>query len=299
MDKLTCFKAYDIRGQLGDELNEDIAYRIGRAYGQYLNPKNVVIGGDVRETSQPLKLAIAKGLMDAGVDVIDIGMVGTEEIYFATTNLSTDGGIEVTASHNPIDYNGMKLVREGSKPISGDTGLREIQQLAEQNDFDKIVTKGDIGLVAERQLEWEWEGKEAFIANIDSLAVECEELAQTYIERAKTHRSQQAETAKQADFTKAKEALYTALKYDVENHQAYYNLYVIAKLTQDHKNAEKYRNLHEKYRPDNNAKDTAISAHRVKNPAADHAAAPVVIYDLNRPTIYTEQITTLKPLEEK
>ncbi|MEI4550349.1 multiheme c-type cytochrome [Pseudoalteromonas spongiae] len=125
------------------------------------------------------------------------------------------------------------------------------------------------------------------------------ELAQTYIERAKTHRSQQAEAAKQADFTKAREALYTALKYDVENHQAYYNLYVIAKLTQDHKSAEKYRNLHEKYRPDNNAKDTAISAHRVKNPAADHAAAPVVIYDLNRPTIYTEQITTLKPLEEK
>ena len=125
------------------------------------------------------------------------------------------------------------------------------------------------------------------------------ELAQTYIERAKTHRSQQAEAAKQADFTKAREALYTALKFDVENHQAYYNLYVIAKLTQDHESAEKYRNLHEKYRPDNNAKDTAISAHRVKNPAADHAAAPVVIYDLNRPTIYTEQITTLKPLEEK
>ncbi|MEF1291913.1 phosphomannomutase CpsG [Vibrio sp. M260118] len=142
MNKLTCFKAYDIRGQLGEELNEDIAYRIGRAYGQYLNPKKVVIGGDVRETSQPLKLAIADGLMDAGVDVIDIGMVGTEEIYFATSNLSTDGGIEVTASHNPIDYNGMKLVREDSKPISGDTGLREIQLLAELNSFEKVATRG-------------------------------------------------------------------------------------------------------------------------------------------------------------
>ncbi|MEW9345964.1 phosphomannomutase CpsG [Klebsiella quasipneumoniae] len=132
---LTCFKAYDIRGKLGEELNEEIAYRIGRAYGEYLKPKKMVLGGDVRLTSESLKLALAKGLMDAGTDVIDIGITGTEEIYFATSYLDVDGGIEVTASHNPMNYNGMKFVREGSKPISGDTGLRDIQKLAEENNF--------------------------------------------------------------------------------------------------------------------------------------------------------------------
>ncbi len=113
MKKLTCFKAYDIRGKLGEELNEDIAWRIGRAYGEFLKPKTIVLGCDVRLTSETLKLALAKGLQDAGVDVLDIGMSGTEEIYFATFHLGVDGGIEVTASHNPMDYNGMKLVREG------------------------------------------------------------------------------------------------------------------------------------------------------------------------------------------
>lgn len=132
-NKLSCFKAYDIRGKLGDELNEDIAYRIGRAYGEYLKPKDIVLGGDVRLTSESLKLALANGLQDAGVDVIDIGLTGTEEIYFATSYLGVDGGIEITASHNPMDYNGMKLVRESSKPISGDTGLHHIQKLAEEN----------------------------------------------------------------------------------------------------------------------------------------------------------------------
>lgn len=132
---LTCFKAYDIRGKLGEELNEDIVYRIGRAYAQYIKPKNVVVGGDVRLTSKALKTALSNGLRDEGVDVIDIGMSGTEEIYFATSHLKTDGGIEITASHNPIDYNGMKLVRAGSKPISGDTGLNEIKRLAEVNQF--------------------------------------------------------------------------------------------------------------------------------------------------------------------
>jgi phosphomannomutase len=135
MTKLTCFKAYDIRGQLDTELNVDIAYRIGRAMGVHLQPKTVVVGGDIRLTSEELKLAVAEGLMDAGVNVIDIGMTGTEEIYFATKFLAVDGGIEVTASHNPMDYNGMKLVREDAKPISGDTGLRDIQILAEKNEW--------------------------------------------------------------------------------------------------------------------------------------------------------------------
>ena len=145
MQKLTCFKAYDIRGKLGTELNEDIAYRIGRAYGMFVGSgKQVVVGGDVRLTSESLKLALANGLQDAGVNVIDIGMTGTEEIYFATFHLKVDGGIEVTASHNPMDYNGMKLVREGSKPISGDTGLKEIQRLAEENNFPPVSQRGNL-----------------------------------------------------------------------------------------------------------------------------------------------------------
>lgn len=147
MTKLTCFKAYDIRGQLGEELNNDIAYRIGRAYGQFLKSENadektIVVGGDVRLTSEELKLSLANGIMDAGVHVLDIGLSGTEEIYFATFHLGVDGGVEVTASHNPMDYNGMKLVREGAKPISGDTGLRDIQTLAEENVFVDVQEKG-------------------------------------------------------------------------------------------------------------------------------------------------------------
>ncbi|TCW00200.1 phosphomannomutase CpsG [Biostraticola tofi] len=135
MSALSCFKAYDIRGKLGEELNEDIAYRIGRAYGEFLKPKTMVVGGDVRLTSESLKLALAEGLRDAGTDVLDIGVSGTEEIYFATFHLGVDGGIEVTASHNPMNYNGMKLVKQHSRPISGDTGLRDIQRLAEENAF--------------------------------------------------------------------------------------------------------------------------------------------------------------------
>ncbi|KGA42887.1 phosphomannomutase [Pectobacterium odoriferum] len=144
MEKLTCFKAYDIRGRLDSELNNDVAYRIGRAYGEWLKPKRVVVGGDVRLTSESLKMSLADGLMDAGVQVLDIGLSGTEEVYFATFHLEVDGGIEVTASHNPIDYNGMKLVCRGAKPISGDTGLRDIQLLAEKNNFSP-VQKGSRG----------------------------------------------------------------------------------------------------------------------------------------------------------
>lgn len=137
MHPLTCFKEYDIRGKLGSEINDDIAYRIGRAFGQLFTPKNVVLGGDVRLTSESLKMSLANGLQDAGVDVLDLGMVGTEEIYFATYHLGCDGGIEVTASHNPIDYNGMKLVGKGAKPISNDSGLSEIRALVETESFSK------------------------------------------------------------------------------------------------------------------------------------------------------------------
>ena len=139
---LTCFKAYDIRGKLGEELNVDIAYRIGRAFEQFTQAKKVVVGGDVRLTSEELKLALANGLMDGGCDVIDLGLCGTEHIYFAASYLACDGGIVVTASHNPIDYNGMKLVRENSKPISGDTGLFDVKALAEKNIFIDVANKG-------------------------------------------------------------------------------------------------------------------------------------------------------------
>jgi len=138
MTELTCFKAYDIRGQLGTELDEGVAYRIGRAYAEFLQPKTIVLGGDVRLTSEALKMALSEGIRDAGSDVIDIGMVGTEEVYFATSHLNADGGIEVTASHNPMDYNGMKPIREGSRPISSDTGLLEIKRLAEENQFTAV-----------------------------------------------------------------------------------------------------------------------------------------------------------------
>ena len=144
MKKLTCFKAYDVRGKLGEELNDDIAYRIGRAYAQYLGARRVVVGADIRPTSEALKQALAKGLMDGGADVIDIGMTGTEEIYFSSFHLDVDGGIEVTASHNPMDYNGMKFVGRGALPISGDTGLRAIQQLAENNEFPPSSSTGTL-----------------------------------------------------------------------------------------------------------------------------------------------------------
>ena len=146
MQSLSCFKAYDIRGKLGDELNEVIAYRIGRAYAQHLNAKRVVMGGDVRLTSESLKQAVAKGLMDAGADVIDIGMTGTEEVYFAAFHLDVDGGIEVTASHNPMDYNGMKFVGRGALPISGDSCLLEIQQIAETQTFEPTTIRGSLSL---------------------------------------------------------------------------------------------------------------------------------------------------------
>lgn len=142
MNKLTCFKAYDIRGKLGTELNEEIAYKVGRAYGQIYQPKTVVIGCDVRLTSEALKQATIRGLNDAGVDVLDLGMTGTEEVYFAAFHLDVQGGIEITASHNPMDYNGMKLVRENARPISADTGLKDIQSLAESEQFIEVEKKG-------------------------------------------------------------------------------------------------------------------------------------------------------------
>ncbi len=135
MTTYTCFKAYDIRGKLGDELNADIARRIGRAFAEGLGASRVVLGQDCRASSAELAQAVAEGLVAAGVEVMDLGLSGTEEMYFATTALEADGGIEVTASHNPMDYNGMKLVRRGSAPLDAGTGLARIKALAESGAF--------------------------------------------------------------------------------------------------------------------------------------------------------------------
>lgn len=135
MNSITCFKAYDLRGRIPTELNDDVAYRVGRGYAQFLTPKRVVVGRDIRLSSAGLTDALCRGLTDSGVDVYDIGICGTEGVYFATFDGGYDGGIMVTASHNPSDYNGMKFVRESSKPISGDNGLQEIRGLAERAEF--------------------------------------------------------------------------------------------------------------------------------------------------------------------
>ena len=144
MQEITCFKAYDVRGRVPDQLNEDIARRIGRAFAEVVKPKKVVVGHDIRLTSEAIKAALTEGLLEQGVDVYDIGLCGTEEIYFATSHAEMDGGIAVTASHNPKDYNGMKFVREESRPISGDTGLFDIKALAERNEFTAAPTRGTL-----------------------------------------------------------------------------------------------------------------------------------------------------------
>jgi phosphomannomutase len=139
---LSCFKAYDIRGRVPDELDENLAYAIGQAFSAHLAPKRVVVGYDIRLSSPALSQALTKGFLEAGIDVVDLGLCGTEEIYFAVSHLGVDGGVMVTASHNPADYNGMKLVREESKPISGDTGLRDIERLAAAGVRVMAETKG-------------------------------------------------------------------------------------------------------------------------------------------------------------
>ena len=142
MSSITCFKAYDLRGRIPTELNDDVAYRVGRAYAEFLSPKRVVVGRDIRLSSEGLTDALCRGLTEGGADVFDIGICGTEGVYFATFDGNYDGGIMVTASHNPPDYNGMKFVREQSKPISGDNGLKEIRAIAERGGFEDAGARG-------------------------------------------------------------------------------------------------------------------------------------------------------------
>ena len=142
MSELTCFKAYDIRGEIGLNFNEDIAYRIGRAVAQHLSAKTVVIGFDARGSSPAFAAAAARGVMDAGTDVLEISMAGTEEMYWAVTEFGACAGIEVTASHNPINYNGMKIVKSQSQPLDDVSDFQVIKALSSSQDWKDVVEVG-------------------------------------------------------------------------------------------------------------------------------------------------------------
>lgn len=144
MSNLSCFKAYDIRGSVPEELNDDVAYRLGRAFAEEFSPEKVVVGQDIRQESPALAAAVVKGLNDGGVHVVDIGLCGTEEVYFQTFHRHADGGIMVTASHNPKGFNGMKLVRSGSRPISGDSGLFALRDRVQAGGFTEVPEKGGV-----------------------------------------------------------------------------------------------------------------------------------------------------------
>ena len=140
---LNCFTKYDVRGRLGEEFNENIAYRIGRATAQSLSAKTVVVGFDSRETSKNLSKAVSKGVCDSGAQVLDIGFVGTEQMYHAVSYFKASAGIEITASHNPIEYNGMKIVKQGSQPLA-DEEFADIKLIAELNNFESAETNKSI-----------------------------------------------------------------------------------------------------------------------------------------------------------
>ena len=143
-DRLRCFKAYDVRGRVPEELNEAVAFKIGQAFVAFLKARQVVVGYDIRLSSPALSAALSRGLQSCGAEVLDIGLCGTEEVYFATGALNADGGIMVTASHNPAEYNGMKFVRRQARPISSDTGLLQIQQMVRDNSVMKTNAAGVI-----------------------------------------------------------------------------------------------------------------------------------------------------------
>jgi phosphomannomutase/phosphomannomutase/phosphoglucomutase len=141
---ISCFKAYDVRGRVPDELNTDLAYAIGRAFAAFLKARQVVVGYDIRVSSRDISAALSRGICRSGAEVLDIGLCGTEEVYYATGLLEADGGIMVTASHNPAEYNGMKFVRHESRPISSDTGLLEIREMVQKGSFADAGGTGDI-----------------------------------------------------------------------------------------------------------------------------------------------------------
>jgi phosphomannomutase len=143
-----CFKAYDIRGQVPNDLNPELAYRVGRAFSDETGSKSVCVGHDIRLSGPDLMDALTRGLADAGVDVIQLGLIGTEMVYFATAHYGYDGGVMITASHNPPQDNGMKMVRVESRPISSDTGLNEIERRA----FEEKWEREGQGTVSERDV---------------------------------------------------------------------------------------------------------------------------------------------------
>lgn len=139
----TGFGAYDIRGIYPSEVNEELAYRIGRSFVTLFKAKKVVVGHDIRLSGEDVSAALVRGLTDAGCDVTDIGQCGTEMIYFTTAHLALDGGIMVTASHNPKDYNGMKIVQKGARPVSSDTGLKDIEKMVMAESYaEKAAVPG-------------------------------------------------------------------------------------------------------------------------------------------------------------
>lgn len=141
---LSFFKAYDIRGTVPEQLNEEMAYNIGRAYATYLKPTTVVVGHDIRLSSPALAQALSKGLLDSGVNVTHLGECGTEEVYFSVFDMQVDGGICITASHNPANYNGMKFVGKDSRPIGSTSGLNDIKQLLITRQFCPISAAGKL-----------------------------------------------------------------------------------------------------------------------------------------------------------
>lgn len=143
-EELSCFKAYDVRGELGINLDGNICYRIGYAFGKVLQLKKCIIGWDARESSLELAKSVSRGLTDAGVNVMTLGLCGTEEMYFAVSHFRADGGIQVTASHNPINYNGLKLVKSGSRPLDPHTDLLKIKHYAENLDIKNKLPQGSI-----------------------------------------------------------------------------------------------------------------------------------------------------------
>jgi len=145
MNRINCFKAYDLRGKVPSELNTDLAYKIGIAYSKLIGARNIIVGHDVRKSSEEISEALIKGLNDNGVNVIDIGLCGTEMIYFATPAFDADGGIMITASHNPPEYNGMKFVKKGSVPVGYDSGLQEVEKMILHNDLSiSAKTRGTV-----------------------------------------------------------------------------------------------------------------------------------------------------------
>jgi phosphomannomutase len=137
------FKAYDVRGLYPTELDEDGAYRIGRAYVEHFEPRSIAVGRDMRLSAPAMSAAVVEGAADGGADVLDIGLVGTEMLYHAVGELGLEGGICVTASHNPKDYTGMKIVRRGALPVGGDSGLAQVRDGA-AGGFGPVGERGSV-----------------------------------------------------------------------------------------------------------------------------------------------------------